>query len=110
MPSKSSKQYTFSSSSGALAEKTLNGGLYKYGINATFGSSAVCVLQIKFDSTWVNAYDITGAAVTDTSSGAVNKTYDVYLPAGCICRLNITTDAITSGDAFFSPVVSHNAA
>ena len=108
MPSKGPFSYTFSTSSGAQTAITVPGGLYKYAVDATFGTSATMKVEIGFDGNYVDAYDISQTAITDTSSSAVNKSYDFYVPYGCTVRLNITANSITSGDAYISQIYQHN--
>ena len=79
------------------------GGLYKYIVDATFGSSSEVSLEIGTGSSWVGVKDTLGNIVTNTATGATEESFDVYIPTGLI-RFTVGTATVASGNAYLSPI------
>lgn len=88
---------------GSSSGEQIYGGLYKYVVDAVFGSSSAVSVEIGVGSSWVGIEDILGNTVTNTDTGAVEESWDIYLPAGLV-RITVGTATVTSGNAYIAPI------
>lgn len=109
MPSQTSIKFDLTGQvAGNTAGQRCSAGLYKYTVDATFGTSSVLHAEALAGDDWIDLIAIDqSTALTDTGTGARTQSLDVYLPEGQV-RMVVATDTMTDGFATFAPILTNN--